>query len=45
MKYTALLHHHTVDLLREGHPFISNFVPFLFASSELETVVEHQLRE
>jgi len=43
MKFTALLHHLTVDLLWEGYPFNSNVVPFLFASSELETVL-HQLR-
>ncbi|HWY53385.1 MAG TPA: hypothetical protein VNX87_19665 [Candidatus Sulfotelmatobacter sp.] len=44
MKFTALLHYLTVDLLREGYPINSNVVPFLFASSELETVLGHQLR-
>jgi len=38
MKFTALLHHLTADLLREGYPFNSNVVTFLFASSELEMV-------
>jgi len=31
-------------LLREGYPFNSNVVPLPFSSSELETVLGHQLR-